>query len=218
MKNSTKNIILVWCYRLVCLTTLMTVWGCAGGAHVIPDVRIPEPLVESFPLTVGIYYSPELTEYIHDEKIGRYGRFVVELGDNQKQVFESSLGAVFDELVTLESLEDTGVEVAGIFNPSIVGVNVSIPAVTGSDYFEVWIRYDLRLLKPDGTLIHRWLVPAFGKVNRRDFGNVMERSNNALLQATENALRDASTRMIINFHPNLRPDKVSNWINVPRSN
>lgn len=207
-----KDILEGWCFRAGCVSTLFILWGCAGGAHVIPEVRIPEPLVESFPKTVGIVYPSELTEYVFDEKKPRFGRFVIELGGDQKHVFESSLGAIFDSMVTLESLDDKSKPVEGIFKPTIVGMIVTIPGETGKDHFEVWIRYELQLLRPNGDLIHKWRIPAYGKVNRRDYGNVMERSNQALLQATENALRDASTRIIINFHPRLRPPAVSEWI------
>ena len=188
-----------WFFRAGCAAVLFILWGCAGGAHVIPEVKIPDPLVESFPKTVGIVYPPELTEYVFDE--------------NQKQVFENSLGAIFDEMVTLDSLEDKSKPVEGIFKPKIAGMIVTVPRETGKDHFEVWIRYELELFRPNGELIHKFRIPAYGKVNRRDFGNVMERSSQALQQATENALRDASTRIIIYFHPRLRPPAVHDWIN-----
>ena len=212
MKNF-KDILVEWFLRAGCVTTLVILWGCAGGAHVIPEVKIPDPLVESFPKTIGIVYPPELTEYVFDEKKIRLGQFIIELGGNQKQVFESSLGSIFADMVTLESMEDQSKPVDGIFKPKIAGMIVTVPKETGKDHFEVWIRYELELFRPNGDLIHKFRIPAYGKVNRRDYGNVMERSNQALQQATENALRDASTRIIIYFHPRLRPPAVHDWIN-----
>ncbi len=208
-----KDILVDWFSRASCVAMLVILWGCAGGAHVIPEVQLPEPLVESFPKTVGIVYPPELTEYVFDEKKVRLGHFIIELGGNQKQVFENSLGARFDEMVTLDSLEDKSTSVEGIFKPKIAGMIVTVPRETGKDHYEVWIRYELELFNPNGDLIHKFRIPAYGKVNRRDYGNVMEQSSQALQQATENALRDATTRIIIYFHPRLRPPAVHDWIN-----
>ena len=211
-----KNTLIGWCARAICVSTFFVIWGCSSGAHVVTGVTIPEPLIDSFPISVGIYYSTELTEFVYNEKKGRQ-TFVVELGGDQEQVFENSLGALFHEITTLDSMEDFGNTLDGVFYPSISGVTVAIPAETGRDYYEVLIRYDLQLLDPDGEQIHKWVVSAYGKVNRRDYGNVMERTNEALQQATENALRDASTQIILLFNPRRRPTTVSDWIslNVP---
>ena len=211
MKNF-KKILVGWCFRAGSVFTLVILWGCAGGAHVVPEITIPEPLIDAFPLTVGIHYSPALTEYVFDEKFVGFGRYIIELGSNQEQVFENSLGAIFEELITIDSLEDNSESIEGFFRPEILAMQISIPARSGRDFFEVWIRYDLKFLTPDGTLVHHWIIPAYGKANRRDYGNVMERSNQALTQATENALRDASTRMILAFHSRSRPQAVTDWL------
>ena len=212
MKNK-NNTVIGWCYRAICVSTLFVLWGCASGAHVVPGVTIPEPLIDSFPITVGIYYSPELTEFVYEEKKGRQ-TFVVELGGDQEQVFEKSLGALFHVMTTLDSMENFSNTLDGVFYPSISGMTIAIPSETGRDYYEVWIRYDIQLLDPDGEQIHKWVIPAYGKVNRRDYGTVMERTSEALQQATENALRHASTQIILQFSPRRRPTSVSAWISL----
>lgn len=210
MKN--KVIISIdWCVRAICVSAVFVLLGCSSGAHVVPSVSIPDPLIDSFPMTVGIYYPPELKEKVHEEERARQ-KFVVELGSNQEQVFNSSLGGLFEELVSLESATPEDAEVDGIFVPQIVGVILATPADTGQDYFEVQIRYRIQLFDPNGDEICFWVINAYGKVHRRDYGSVMERTSDALQQATENALRDASTQIIERFSPKRRPDVVSNWL------
>ncbi|MXW07538.1 MAG: hypothetical protein F4X56_03045 [Gammaproteobacteria bacterium] len=215
MKNKAK-IFNDWCVRATCITTVFILWGCSSGAHVVPSVSIPDPLIDPFPKTVGIYYPPELKEKVHEEERARQ-KYVVELGSNQKQVFDSSLGGLFEELVSLESATPEDAEVDGIFVPEIVGVILATPADTGQDYYEVQIRYRIELFDPNGDEIYYWVINAYGKVHRRDYGSVMERTSDALQQATENALRDASTQIIERFNPQSRPDVVSNWLSTSRN-
>lgn len=201
-----------WCFRASCVLVLFILLGCASGAHVIPNVTIPVPLIDSFSKTVGIYYSPELTEFVYDEKKRRQ-TFIVELGGDQELVFERSLGALFDEMIPLDSKEDTNETVDGVFYPTITGMTVMLPWETGREYYEVWIRYELQLFQPNGVdEIYKWVIPAYGRVHRKDFGNVMERTNEALLKATENALRHACTATIVEFGPRKIPTVVQEWL------
>ena len=218
MKSMFKKIFVDWCVRATCLSALFILWGCASGAHVIPSISIPSPLIDSFPLTVGIYYSDELKDYVHDETKGRQ-KYVIQLGGgNQEQVFDTCYGGLFEETVTLESLDLTNVEVDGIFHPKINGVTLTTPMENVSDNYEVMVHYTIQLLDPAGNELHKWSHLAYGRVNRRDYGSVVERTSDALEQATENALRDASTLIIESFNPRQRPVVVSNWLNRNRSN
>ncbi len=218
MKSMIKKVLVDWCVRATCLSALFILWGCASGAHVIPSISIPSPLIESFPLTVGIYYSAELKDYVHEEPKGRQ-KYVIELGGgNQEQVFDTCYGGLFEKTVTLESLDLTNVEVDGIFHPEITGVTLTTPAENVRDYYEVMVHYTIQLLDPAGNELHKWSVNGYGRVNRHDYGSVVERTSDALEQATENALRDASTIIIESFNPRQRPVVVSNWLNSNRSN
>ncbi|MYD46264.1 MAG: hypothetical protein F4W92_07935 [Gammaproteobacteria bacterium] len=205
------KILVNWCVRVTCLSAFLILWGCASGALVKPSVSIPSPLIDTFPMTVGIYYSDELKNYIWKDPKER-PKYVIELGSNQSQVFDSSLGGLFEKLVTLDTLDPTSAEVDGIFHPEIADVTLSTPADTGHDNYEVLIHYTIQLLDSAGNEIHKWSINGYGKVNRRDFGSVMERTSDAIQQATENALRDASTLIIESFSSRSRPLAVSNWL------
>lgn len=211
MKNIITKTLSNWCFGTTCLFAVFILWGCASGAHVVPSVSIPTPLIEPFPMTVGIYYSPELKELVHKETKGRHP-YVVELGNNQEQVFDTCLGGLFEETVTLESSDPKDEIVDGVFIPEIRGVTLTTPADSGQDYYEVMIHYRIQLNDPSGDEIHDWVINGYGKVNRRDYGSVMERTSEALQQATENAMRDASTQLIERFNPRRRPAVVSNWL------
>ena len=51
------------------LVTLMFATGCAGGANVKVNVNIPDPLVQSVPIRMGIYYDENLLNYLHEEDL-----------------------------------------------------------------------------------------------------------------------------------------------------
>lgn len=207
-----REIAVNWCFRASCLSVLFILLGCASGAHVIPSVAIPVPLIDSFPKSVGIYYSPELTEYVYNEKKRRQS-FIIELGVDQERIFNRSLGALFDKVVILDAKEDPNKTVDGIFYPSIRGMTVTVPWETGREYYEVWIQYELQLLEPNGVEeIDKWVFAAYGRVHRKDYGSVMERTNEAMLQATENALRDGCTETILLFSPRRIPAAVQQWL------
>ena len=211
MKSLFKKILVHWCFRATCVSALFILMGCASGAYVVPSVSIPSPLIDSFPMTVGVFYSPELKKDVFtDEK--RRQKFVIELGTNHEEVFESSLGGLFEKVITLESLDSESETVDGIFIPEVQGVTLATPADTGQEYYEVQIRYRIQLVEPNGDEVHQWVISGYGKVNRRDYGSVMERTSDALQQATENALRDASTQIIASFSPGSRPLAVSDWL------
>ncbi|MXZ55040.1 MAG: hypothetical protein F4227_02505 [Gammaproteobacteria bacterium] len=216
MKNIFSKLLARWCVRATCLSAFFILWGCASGAYVVPSVSIPSSLIDAFPMTVGIYYSEEFKTYVYEDPNPKRGqKYVIELGSNQEQVFNSTIGGLFEKVISLESLDSTNVEVDGIFKPEIVSMDLNTPARSGSDYYEVYVRYNIQLFDPEGNELHKWTIGAYGKVNRRDYGSVMERTSDALQQATENALRDASTLIINNFNPRQRPVVVSNWLKPP---
>ena len=215
MKNVITKTLTNWCVGATCLFAVFSLWGCASGAHVVTSVSIPTPLIDSFPMTVGIHYSSELKEYVCKETKGRQ-TYVVELGSNQEQVFDTCIGGLFEETVSLESSDPEDEIVDGVFIPKIMGVTLTTPAETAQDYYEVMISYRIQLIDPSGDEIYDWRINGYGKVNRRDYGSVMERTSEALQQATENAMRDASTQFIERFNPRRRPTVVSNWLKFDR--
>ncbi len=193
--------------------SLVILLGCARGANVTTSVRIPPPLVDPYPMTVGINFPSELTDYVYDERIGSHGKFVIEIGQNQRHVLFQVYSGLFEDLIEVESLDTIPEEVAGVLVPSIADVQITIPHQTRGDFYEVWIRYSIELLDSTGSALHKWNFAAYGKSNKRDYPNPMERANLALTDASESALRDAATVMVLDFtQPRKIPQVIRTWI------
>ena len=205
--------------------------GCQSGASVTVDISVPRPLVQPLSVDMGVYFDETLKNYVHEEELEDYGSYRIDIGASQVPVFAQVFDAMFDRVVpvTEESSADPGGEdasatpstpatasfrpvaatpVDGILAPSIDEVQFAIPDQTGGEFYEVWIRYNLKLLGADGTLLGEWPVIGYGKANQRNFG-AMDQKEIALNEATIWALRDAAAWLSFQF-----PDQaeVQTWL------
>ena len=180
---------------------------------------------------MGVYFDETLKNYVHEEELEDYGDYRIDIGASQAPVFAQVFDAMFQRVipVTQESAEPVGEEastttpyapatvgfrpvdgrpVDGILAPSIDEVQFAIPDQTGGEFYEVWIRYNLKLLGADGALLGEWPVIGYGKANQRNFGAI-DQKEVALNEATIWALRDAAAWLSFQF-----PDQaeVQTWL------
>jgi len=99
--------------------------------------------------------------------------------------------------------------VNAILVPTIGELQFSIPAQTKSDFYEVWLRYNFKLLSPDGSAIAEWPMQAYGRANKRNYGFLEDTENGALQEAARVALRDAMAVFTFKFQ---RVPKVKQWL------
>ncbi len=132
--------------------------------------EIPTPFVNRLPLRVGLYLEPALVQYVFEEKIQDHGDWRVEVGPMQTKLFRQVASAMFLEAVPVDSVTSPGANLDAVLAPSIVEFQISIPSQTRSEFYEVWIKYMMRLYDTHGTLIAEWPLTAYGKANRGDFG------------------------------------------------
>ena len=191
------------------LVTLMFATGCAGGANVKVNVNIPDPLVQSVPIRMGIYYNENLLNYLHEEDLDYYGEYSIDLGSTQIPVFDRVFDAMFDTVVPMDSLSSEDLNVDAVLAPSIEQLQFSIPEQTRSDFFEVWIKYRMDFYETDGSLIHTWNVMAYGKANQKNYGAMQRKKRPALTEASTWALRDAAANVSFEFH---RQQKIKEWL------
>lgn len=85
----------------------------------------------------------------------------------------------------------------GVLAPAIDQVQFSTPQQTRSDFYEVWIRYRMRLFNADGTMRKEWPLIGYGKANNRN-GDAGE----CLNEATIWALRDAAAVLSFELRDN----------------
>lgn len=209
--------------------------GCQSGASVTVDISVPRPLVQPLDVDMGVYFDDTLKNYVHEEELEDYGDYRIDIGASQVPVFAQVFDAMFDRVVpvTQESTADQAGEgdsaipstpatvsfrpvdglrmpVDGILAPSIDEVQFAIPDQTGGEFYEVWIRYNLKLLGADGALLGEWPVIGYGKANQRNFGAI-DQKEVALNEATIWALRDAAAWLSFQF-----PDQaeVQTWLNT----
>ena len=110
--------------------------------------------------------------------------------------------------VGFRPVADPRMRVDGILAPTIDEVQFAIPDQTGGEFYEVWIRYRLKLLGADGALLGEWPVIGYGKANQRNYGAI-DQKETALNEATIWALRDAAAWLSFQF-----PDQaeVQTWL------
>lgn len=197
--------------------------GCAGGASVRVETSVPSPLIEPLPVRIGVYYDSELTNYVHVEDVADHGEFSIDLGASQIPVFERVFDAMFTEVTTLrgETPDEVdasapaflgalgGVDVDAVLAPSIQELQFAIPDQTKGDFYEVWIKYRMELFAPDGSVIAAWDLLGYGKANSDNYGTVGLREEEALIDATTWALRDAAAFLSVHF---LSYDGVRQWV------
>jgi len=190
---------------IAALFIVLTLGGCAG-ANVQMQGEIPTPLVNRLPVRVGLYLEPALVQYVFEEKIQDHGDWRVEVGPMQKKLFEQITRAMFLEAVPVSSIAPAGADLDAVLAPSIADFQISIPSQTRSDFYEVWIKYQMRLYDTHGTLIAEWPLTAYGKANKGDFGFMDNSDKLVIRQATMTALRDAGAFLSLRFStvPNVR--------------
>ena len=87
-------------------------------------------------------------------------------------------------------------EIDFIIEPKLEEVEFSVPQQSGTDQFVVWLRYNLKLLQPDGQLIGEWRITGYGQQDKGDLGMGSE---NAMKEAAITALRDAAANIVVGF-------------------
>lgn len=192
------------------IVSAMALGGCVSGANVTSEIEVPKPLVESVPISVGLHITKHLSEAFHEEKIVQHGKFTIQLGESQQHLFNQVFGALFSEVVPVQSLTEPPSGVAAVIVPRIVDADISIPQQTPGDFYEVWIQYSIRIVNSDGDEIMDWVVPAYGRANRHNFSNPLDRPTQALEKARNNAIRDAATQITFEF---IQQPAIRDWLN-----
>jgi len=175
---------------------LVLLGGCAGATVKVPT-NFPIPLVQKFPLDIGVHLPAELTGFTYEQDLGQGGEFRIELGGAQEAMFRNLFTGMFTSVALVEDPNVRVEDVAGVIVPEIVELQFSTPAQTRSDYFEVWIRYKFQLFSRDGQLLGDWPLTAYGKANTQNFG--LTPTESTLQAAALAACRDAMAFFTVNF-------------------
>ncbi len=179
--------------KFTTISMVLFMAGCTSAS--LLEEPFPEPVIDRLPLTIGVFYSEEFRSFHYDEAIPRKGDVAIDAGAANVRMFNRLLPGMFTGVVHLLEPRDTGEGVDAVFIPTIQELQIALPHQTHNDFSEVWIKYHLQLLAPDGETIAAWEMAAYGKSPK----GMLESEKEALWEAARVALRDAGAHFAIYF-------------------
>lgn len=167
--------------------------GCSK--EIVVETTFPDPVVPSLGLAAGVHYSDVLQNYDYSEDLPNDVEWSFTLGEANVKMFDRAFSALFDSLTTVEQPGGTGApfdQLDLVVEPVIEAFEFSLPRQSRSDQYAVWIRYNLAIYEPDGQLITKWPVSAYGQADSR-----LLRGGGAMEAAVVRAMRDAIANIVI---------------------
>ncbi len=180
--------------------------GC-GVNNVTIEGDFPTPNISKLPLSVAVYYDEALKQfaYLEYSETGTE-EFNIESGQSHVQLFNAVLPAMFDNVVEIQQLEQAETQnVDAVFMPLIEEFQLALPAKTKLDVYEVWIKYNMRLVTPEGDYIADWVLTSYGKTPTETFRSVEGGINEAAIVA----LRDLASSFSLTF---TQVPEVRDWL------
>ena len=183
--------------------------SACGVSNVVIEGSFPTPNINMLPLKVAVYYDPALAEfaYIEYSETGSE-EYNIASGQSHIKLFNTILPAMFDGVVVVDSIEEAkALGVDAIFAPIIEEFQLALPAKTKLDVYEIWIKYNMRLMKADGDYIADWVLTSYGKTPSESLRTVEAAINVAAIVA----LRDLASSFSLSFS---QVPEVKDWLNT----
>jgi hypothetical protein len=178
-----------------------------GVSNVTIEGSFPTPNISTLPLTVAVYYDDALREfaYLEYSETGAE-EFNIESGQSHIELFNAVLPAMFEEVVVVESMEAAEARgVDAVFAPLIEEFQLALPTKTKLDVYEVWIKYNMRLVTAEGDYIADWVLTSYGKTPMETFRTTEAAINDAAVVA----LRDLASSFSLSF---TQVPEVRDWL------
>lgn len=191
--------------KLIILASLLLLNACTHTLYI--DSEFPQPLVKQLPYTVGVYYSPEFTDYKYVENDDDRTKWVIESGVAQERLFNTMLEGMFAKVVPIKKLPpwDSTPAVDLVLAPTVADFQYTLPRETKIKVYEIWMKYNVQVFGKEGELIADWILTSYGKTPT----GFMQSDDGALYQAVVVALRDAGAYLVLNFP---RMPEMSAWM------
>jgi hypothetical protein len=140
---------------MLCFTLLAA--GCSTK-QVVVEGNFPKPLLDPLPITLGVIYPSAFAEHeFFDEAKGRAeSDWLVKTGEAQVEFWDILFDGMFDEVVHIrdwETVQRRAAEIDGVLIPAIGDLQYTIPTHTNVKIYEIWMRYEFRLV--DIAAIHQ---------------------------------------------------------------
>jgi hypothetical protein len=198
-------------FGMVVLPVALALSGC-GVSNVVIEGSFPTPNINKIPVTVAVYYDDAIRgfSYLEYSETGQE-EFNIESGQSHMELFNAVLPAMFDRVIVVDNLEDARAEgVDAVFAPAIEEFQLALPAKTKLDVYEVWIKYNMRLITAEGDYIADWIVTSYGKTPTETFRSVADGINEAAVVA----LRDLASSFSLSFG---QVPEVRDWLSSLQS-
>ena len=180
-----------------------------GVSNLVIQGSFPTPNINKIPLSVAVYYDDALRafSYMEYSETGRE-EINIESGESHIRLFNAVLPAMFEEVIEVEGFDDPNVRgVDAVFAPVIEEFQLALPEKTKLEVYEVWIKYNMRILNPSGVSLADWVVTSYGKTPTETFLSVEDGINDAAIVA----LRDLASSFSLNF---TRVPEVQDWLST----
>ena len=175
---------------------------------VVVEGTVPTPLVSVIPARVGVYYSDEFRNFMHEEVIRDSGSWRIDLGKQNLGFFQNLTKSLFtgvqevdQSVLTTEeigNLNDVFVSseemknLDGVFVPTIKKYGFLTPSISGLKFYSASIEYSVAMFNKVGAKIGDWSIVGYGKSEGGMFS-----SDDAVNEATVLAIRDGGARIAI---------------------
>ena len=199
------------CFGMAVLLVALSLSGC-GVSNVVIEGSFPTPNINKIPVTVAVYYDDAIRgfSYLEYSETGQE-EFNIDSCQSHMELFNAVLPAMFDRLIVVDNLEDARAEgVDAVFAPAIEEFQLALPAKTKLDVYEVWIKYNMRLLTAEGDYIADWILTSYGKTPTETFRSAADGIN----EATVVALRDLASSFSLSFG---QVPEVRDWLSSLQS-
>ena len=180
-----------------------------GVSNLVIQGNFPTPNINKIPLSVAVYYDDALRafSYMEYSETGRE-EINIESGESHIRLFNAVLPAMFEEVIEVEGFDDPNVQdVDAVFAPVIEEFQLALPEKTKLEVYEVWIKYNMRILNSSGVSLADWVVTSYGKTPTETFLSVEDGINDAAIVA----LRDLASSFSLNF---TRVPEVQDWLST----
>ncbi|WNZ57068.1 hypothetical protein ACJJIQ_23880 [Microbulbifer sp. ANSA003] len=160
------------------------------------DGNYPSPIGDQLPITVGFYLSEDFKSFTYKEDSEDREEWNISTGRAQKNLFETVLGSMFTDTVSLSSYpQEVPANVELVIVPEVRELQFTMPRETRVNIFEVWIKYNMTAFDPSGGQVANWVITAYGKTPTA----FLQSQEQALTQAINIALRDAGANLYTGF-------------------
>ena len=209
--------------KLIALVAVVALCGCSNK-QVIVSGNFPAPTMTKVQRTLGVVYSPEFANHeFFDEAKGRNeSSWLVQTGAAQIEFWNTFLPGMFERVVVLASDEDWHAHheaLDAVLIPQVAELQYAIPLHTNVKVYEIWLRYQFRLVAPEAIHAHdsdslglnpaediaSFTLTAYGKTPSA----FMQSDTDAVNYAAIVALRDAGANFVTQFD---RVPAISAWL------